>query len=140
MLESVPQSTSYGDKLTPPGKARVYRIVIGDIPPESLADFDPCLCLFWADRNGVECETVLVGGIARAVGGVLDGVGLAEGAAAQGILVPFAQSPLLGARTFGARHYDSDTPRVRVGNRLYRSLSHAWDQISERLRHWRTRA
>lgn len=126
------------DGVAPPRKLRMYRVVVGDAPPERLADFDPVVELTWVDRYGIECQTILVGTIARAISGVLDGAGVAEGAVCHGLLVAFAQSALFGARAARAGDYDFDAVLPGVAESRVRLLPYTWGKVLERLRHWVT--
>lgn len=127
-------------RITPVGELCMYRVVMGDTPAEGLSDFDPVVQLLWVDGDGIECETVFVGAIARTVGRVLDSASLAEGARCQGLLVPFSQSSLFLARAAGARHRYEHAVTSRPLDRLRRTLSDPWRKISQRARHWVTGA
>lgn len=116
----------------------MHRVVIGDTPPEALPDHDPVIRMDWVDRHGVECQTVLVGTIARSISGVLRRAGLAESAFAYCSLVPFSESALFAARASGAGDYDLDAVIPRVGESRPGMFPNPWRKIVQRLRHWLT--
>jgi hypothetical protein len=118
-------------RLSPTGNLSVHRVIIGDTPAKGLTDFDPILQLLWADGDGVECETVFVGAVARTVGRVLDTAGLAEGARCQGILVAFAQSSLFLAGAARTGDFDGHAEPPSRLDRYYGALVNTGRKIAK---------
>ena len=113
----------------------MHRIVIGDSPTESLSDTDPVVHLAWIGGDAVECQTVLVGGIARAIRGELDRAGLPETPLCYGVLVPVTKFRLRSTGAPYAGDLDFDVARVGGFQRLLRTFERTWQQVFKRRAH-----
>ena len=134
-LERDPQLLEEVAKDAPGRHLGVRRVILGDSEAKRLSNGDPLVHLLWVGRDGVKCETVLVGGIARLIRRVLESAGLPEGASCFGSCIRVVEFLLFRPGAFDASDGYVEVSEPSKVQRVVDIGTQWWEKVTKRRAH-----